>query len=165
MTLILAIVGAVLGLFAVAAAFLTAWYIMDRTKQKAAQEGRSFDPMDVAGGLLNRWSLMDYALLLLFLIGTLLLTADAVAVLRDREAFPPYHAPYLISGLLFMLMGMTFMVVRLALVLRTLHIRGRYAAVTPQHHHEPNHTDHAEQRVQGRQQAAEPYLADQVRRD
>jgi hypothetical protein len=165
MTLILAVAGALIGLFAAAAALLTVWFIYDRTKHKAAQEGRSFDPMDVAGGLLNRWSLMDYALLVLFMIGTLLLAADAVAVLRDREAFPPYHAPYLISGLIFTWMGMMFMLARLALLLRTLHVSGRQHAVPPQHHHEPDHADHSEQRVQGRQQVAEPYLTDQVRRD
>jgi hypothetical protein len=144
MELILAIAGSVLGLFAAGAALLTVWFIYDRTKQKASEEGRSFDPMDIAGGFLNRWTLMDYALLLLFLIGSMLLTADAIAVLRDRESFPPYHVAYLVSGLLFTWMGMLFLLARLGLLLRSLHMARRQRSVTPQQHHEPDHTNHAE---------------------
>jgi hypothetical protein len=102
--------------------------ILDRLRQAVPQ--------------LLQWTFFDYALLALFLIGSLFLFTDLVAVLRDLESFPPYHAPYLICGFIFTLAATLMMLVRLALVLAVA--RGERLPSAEHQKHQPGHTHHAE---------------------
>jgi len=67
---------------------------------------------------LRRWTVFDYLILAVFLIGTLFLAADAAGVVRDREAYPYYHYGYLLSGLVYNALAGLFLFVRLGLTIR-----------------------------------------------
>jgi len=69
---------------------------------------------------LARWTAFDYVVLGLFVLGTLFLLADAVGVLRERDAYPFYHYGYLLSGLVYNALAGIFLFVRLGLTLKML---------------------------------------------
>lgn len=69
-------------------------------------------------GALKRWTVFDYVIFSLFLIGSLFLLADLAGVLRDRDAYPFYHYGYLLSGFIYNLLAGVFLFVRLGLTLR-----------------------------------------------
>ena len=67
---------------------------------------------------LRRWTVFDYFLLGLFLLGTLFLLSDVSAVMRDRDAYPYYHYGYVLSGFVYNTLAGIFLFVRLGLTLR-----------------------------------------------
>jgi len=69
---------------------------------------------------LGRWTVFDYLILVVFLIGTLFLLADVIGVLRDRDAYPYYHYGYLLSGFVYNALAGVFLFVRLGLTFRLL---------------------------------------------
>ncbi|MCP3775090.1 hypothetical protein NLX71_17595 [Paenibacillus sp. MZ04-78.2] len=95
-----------------------------------------------AGPHLARWTFFDYALLALFLIGSLFLFTDLLAVLRDAEQYPLYHFPYLLCGFVFTVAGMLMMLVRLALTLAS--VRSDRPLPAPDHQDHPGHAEQAQ---------------------
>ncbi|WP_309123315.1 hypothetical protein [Paenibacillus sp.] len=77
---------------------------------------------------LGRWTVFDYLILAVFLIGTLFLLADAVGVMKDRDAYPYYHYGYLLSGLVYNALAGVFLFVRLGMTFRLLGEREETAA-------------------------------------
>lgn len=69
--------------------------------------------------ILRSWTAMDYAAIGIFVIGMMLIIADLLAVIRDRDSYPYYHYGYLLTAFIFILVGMMFMVVRLGVILRS----------------------------------------------
>ncbi|MED4601744.1 hypothetical protein P9314_13640 [Paenibacillus validus] len=167
MMTLLAVIGGVLGLAATGSAFLFIWMIYSKPADKS---GAGLDPQPEAavqaeGALspeavgdakprtaaslfrqaapqLLQWTFFDYVLLALFLIGSLFLFTDLVAVLRDSASYPPYHYGYLLCGFVFTFAAALMMLLRLALVLALA--RGAQRLAGADHHqHEPNHAEHA----------------------
>lgn len=134
----LSVFAAIIGLAATGAAVYTAWYILQLRKVQAEPDKPSNGTFSVSQ--LLRWTFFDYSLLILVLIGLMFLLVDLIGVLRDRDLYPYYHYGYLISGFIFSLMGLLFMLTRLFVVLR---LAGQ-AFAAPHHHHEPNQADQAE---------------------
>jgi hypothetical protein len=69
---------------------------------------------------LRQWTVFDYIILSVFILGTLFLLADLTAVLKDRQAYPYYHYGYLLSGFIYNLLAGIFLFVRLGLTFRLL---------------------------------------------
>lgn len=118
MYFILAIMGGVIGLAVTGAAVFTVWSAFDAAKreQRAGEADKLLDWRRAE--TLRQWTAMDYGALLLFVIGGMLLLADLIAVIRDRESYPFYHYGYLFAAFIFMVAGMLFMVARLGGLLR-----------------------------------------------
>ncbi|MEK8130614.1 hypothetical protein WMW72_22160 [Paenibacillus filicis] len=146
----LAIIGAVVGLLVTGSAIFLAVTVAMRppavlSADSQEQEGgkpRVLDRIKSAAPQLLQWTFFDYALLVLFLIGSLFLFTDLVAVLRDAESFPPYHAPYLLCGFIFTFAAALMMLVRLALVLTVT--RQESVGSPENQEHQPGHAHHAE---------------------
>ena len=145
MNMFLAVVGGLLGLFVTGVALYTAWMVHQLWKQQAAAPNPATQ-VEIASVYFSRWTLMDYAVVGLFLTGLLLLLTELLAVLRDRTVMESFHFSYLLTGIVLSAMGVVLLFVRLLIVLGfvqsgTLH---RTTAVAPNHQEEPNHADHAE---------------------
>jgi Na+-driven multidrug efflux pump len=108
---------------------------------------------------LRRWTIFDYLIVSVFVIGTLFLLTDLIAVMKDREAYPYYHYGYLVSGFVYNVLAGVFLYVRLGMTFRLLGADGaaeaeREAAAadssgtaSDNNHREPDETKRAEQRV------------------
>jgi hypothetical protein len=128
---ILIIFGGCIGLIVTGAAFYTVWSVMEMRKQQLHQQQQKqhIQQLDITAGytgqsveirdILRSWTAMDYGAIGVFVIGMMLLIADLFAVIRDRESYPYYHYGYLFSAIIFVLVGMMFMVVRLGVILRS----------------------------------------------
>lgn len=145
MYMALAIVGGILGLLITGIAFYTAWMVHRLWRQQAASP-RAISNAEIATRYLSRWTMLDYGVLGLFIIGLLLLLADLLAVLRDKAAYPPFHLAYLLCGIIFSAMGMLLILLRLTLVLGIAKskIEISHRAISPQHDHEPDQTHQTE---------------------
>lgn len=108
---ILQVFAAVLGLAVTGGAVYTVW-MMFQARGKAGAPGK------LERQLLLRWTVFDYAVLALVLIGLVFLLADVVGVMKDRDQYPYYHYGYLLSGFIFSFVGLIFLLVRLGMVLR-----------------------------------------------
>ncbi|MDF2927597.1 MAG: hypothetical protein K0R57_6511 [Paenibacillaceae bacterium] len=129
---LLAVFAAVLGLGVTAAAVYTAWYVYQLRRKNS--NGQHLDP-----ALLLRWTVFDYAVLLIVLTGLIFLLADLIGVVNDRDLYPYYHYGYLVSGFIFTLLGVLFMLARLFLVLRL----AEKGLTAPNQHHKPHQADHS----------------------
>jgi hypothetical protein len=107
----LTVFAAVLGLLVTGSAVYTAWYLLQ-------QRGKNTAPGAPERQALLRWTVFDYALLTLVLVGLVFLLVDLIGVLKDKDLYPYYHYGYLLSGFIFTLLGLVFMLARLSLVLR-----------------------------------------------
>lgn len=135
----------IVGLAATSAAGYMVWYIRQQWKQEQRTTGHQVPLMRVAGKLFVKWTWFDVVMLLLLAFGLIFQAADLAAVMRDRALFPPYHFAYVWCGFIFTFMGTLFMLIRLfAVLLITGSANGSFL---PHHHHEPNHANHAEDRV------------------
>jgi H+/gluconate symporter-like permease len=147
---ILAIFAALLGLAVTGAAVFTVWSIFQQRKKQPHEElTTDFESLSVsqtfsrqAGQYFLKWTMFDYAVLALILIGLLFLFTDVIAVMRDRQSYPYYHYGYLLSGFIFSLVGVIFITVRLAVVLRSLRADDNFSAVDD--HQKPDETNAAE---------------------
>ncbi len=74
--------------------------------------------------LFSRWTLLDIAMTLLFVVGMMFLLADVVAMGRDRHLYPMYRYGYLLSTFCYLLVGILFLWLRIFIVLR-------FGAVSP----------------------------------
>jgi hypothetical protein len=135
---ILAIFAALLGLLLTSGSIYTIWIIVKQRNKH--QEEQTFS--QTAGRYFLRWSVFDYGVLIVFICGMLFLLAEVIAVVKDRQSFPYYHYGYLLCGFIFSLLGMLFMLVRLAIVLRM--VGGMDLISLVNNHQEPNETDTAE---------------------
>ncbi|XOK63427.1 hypothetical protein ACJ7K1_09995 [Paenibacillus elgii] len=160
MMMMLAWLGGAIGLVVTGSAVLLAWTVYSRAQAEAlpsaAPEGAAAQteerPEDrpslsaalvrQAGPHLARWTFFDYALLVLFAVGSLFLFTDLLAVLRDAEQYPPYHFAYLLCGFVFTLAGMLMMLVRLALTIAS--IRSERPLPAPDHQDHPGHAEQAQ---------------------
>lgn len=132
----LAVFASVLGLTVTGAAVYTAWYVFQLRKGEAPGQTRGlFDH-----SALLRWTVFDYALLMLSLTGLLFLLVDLIGVMKERDLYPYYHYGYLLSGFIFTLLGVLFMLSRLFLVLRL----AGHGPSAPHNHDEPNQAHQAE---------------------
>lgn len=129
----LPVFAAILGLAVTGGAVYTVWRIF-QLKGKAAVPGTA------ERQLLLRWTVFDYAILALVLVGLVFLLVDVIGVINDRDQYPYYHYGYLLSGFIFSLMGLVFMLVRLTMVLR---LANPDPAPVDQSN-KPNQTYHAE---------------------
>jgi uncharacterized membrane protein len=134
----LTILAAILGVFITIGAIYTLWSIVRQQKNQAIKQSIS----EIAGRYLLKWSFLDYAIIIVFLSGMLFLLAELISVLKDRASFPYYHYGYLISGFVFSMLGMLFLLARFTIVLRIVQ-RMDFVALK-NHHREPNDTDKAE---------------------
>lgn len=140
---LLAIFAAVIGLFVTGAAIFTAWAFYSsrsKTTNDGAREIGDTAQNEGKWSWFLRWTVADYAALFLFGFGTVFLLTDLIGVSKDRDLYPMYHFAYLLCGTLFSFMGMLFMFVRLALVLR---LTGGTASAG-HHSHEPDQAEQAE---------------------
>ncbi|MDF2938604.1 MAG: hypothetical protein K0Q90_3977 [Paenibacillaceae bacterium] len=108
---ILQIFAAILGLAVTGGAVYTVWR-MFQVKAKTGAPGK------LERQLLLRWTVFDYAILVLVLVGLVFLLSDVIGVIKDRDQYPYYHYGYLLSGFIFSAVGLVFMLVRLTMVLR-----------------------------------------------
>ncbi|MCZ8517988.1 MULTISPECIES: hypothetical protein [Paenibacillus] len=136
MMTLLAVMGAIVGMTMTGAAVWMAWTVWSAGRAAAAAAlGAENVKMPLLPHLQaavpRQWTYFDYMLLFLFLTGGLFLFTDLIAVLRDAEAFPPYHYGYLLCGFVFCVTGMFMMTVRLFLVLGS---GGAGSTASPDHH-------------------------------
>lgn len=129
----LAAFAAILGLVVTGGAVYTVYQLF-HTKGKTAVPGTA------ERQLLFRWTVFDYAIVVLALVGLIFLLADVIGVLKERDQYPYYHYGYLLSGFIFSLVGLLFMLARLAMVLR---LANPDPAAVDQSH-EPDQAYHAE---------------------
>lgn len=132
----LTVLAAVLGLAVTGSAVYMAWSVHQLRGQGSGQE-------KAVQRALVRWTVFDYALLILVLAGLLFLLADLIGVLKDRELYPYYHYGYLLSGFVFSLVGLLFLLARLFMVLRL----ANPDSSAPDKSHKPDQADHAEQGI------------------
>ncbi|WP_159887176.1 hypothetical protein [Paenibacillus puerhi] len=150
MLTLLAVVGALVGLLVTGSAIFMAVKVRmspaegmpSEEEQKSDAKPSAADRLRSAAPQLLQWTFFDYALLVLFLIGSLFLFTDLLAALRDAESFPPYHVPYLLCGFIFTCAAALMMLVRLAAVLTVA--GGERVRRTEYQEHEPGHAQHAE---------------------
>lgn len=148
MMTLLAVTGGVLGLAATGSAVLFIWSIYQAGGAESSAAPGTEKPRSAAERLkqaapqLLQWTFFDYVLLALFLIGSLFLFTDLVAVLRDSQLYPPYHYGYLLCGFVFTFGAALMLLIRLTLVLALARGAQRLAG-TEHHQHEPNHAEHA----------------------
>jgi len=83
---------------------------------------------DAVRKALGRWTVFDYLIVAVFLIGTMFLLADVVGVMKDRDAYPYYHYGYLLSGFVYNVLAGIFLFVRLGMTFRLLGEREAAAA-------------------------------------
>ncbi|MEW9698605.1 hypothetical protein [Paenibacillus sp. SI8] len=143
MNLFLAIVGGLIGLIVTGVAVYTAWMVHQLWKQQDEGLKRS-SQAEIAASYFSRWTIMDYAVIGLFLIGLLLLLAELFAVLRDKTALENFHFAYLLSGIVLSAMGMLLLFVRLLVVLGFIRSGALPHTISPNHQNKPDHTDQAE---------------------
>lgn len=134
----LTILAAGLGLFITSGAIYTLWSIVRQRNNQQDKQPIS----EIAGRYFLKWSFMDYAIIIVFLSGMIFLLAELVAVLKDRQSFPFYHYGYLLSGFIFSIVGMLFLLARFTIVLRI--VQRMEVAALKNHHREPNNADTAE---------------------
>jgi hypothetical protein len=148
---ILTIFAGCVGLIVTGAAFYTVWSVMEMRKQqqsmgqKVLNGGQSESSVDVKD-IMRAWTAMDYGAIAVFVVGMMLLIADLLAVIRDRDSYPYYHYGYLFCAIIFVFIGMMFMVIRLGVIVRS----SPKAESTFEHNNnEPEQADQAHERVQG----------------
>jgi hypothetical protein len=134
----LSIFAIVLGVLLTSGAIYTIITIIGQRKKQ--QDKLTFS--QTAGRYFLRWSLFDYAVILVFLCGMLFLLVEVIAVIKDKESFPYHHYGYLLSGFIFSLLGMIFLLVRFVIVLRM--VRGMDGSTLVNNHQEPNKANTAE---------------------
>ncbi|WP_166246467.1 hypothetical protein [Paenibacillus turpanensis] len=137
MYLALSILAGLLGLAVTACVVFTAYVYY--TERKKTGGGDTSIPAK-----LLRWTAIDYAVLFLFLTGTVFLLVELVAVTRDRESYPFYHYGYLLSGIMYSVLSMVFLVVRMTMLLRAAAPSNDPAAALVPQHNEPKQADAAE---------------------
>ncbi|SDO29863.1 hypothetical protein SAMN04487897_111109 [Paenibacillus sp. yr247] len=144
MNMLLAIIGGLLGLFVTGAAIYTAWMIHQLWRQQAAAP-KAASQVEIAVKYFSRWTIIDYAVVGLFIIGLILLLAELFAILRDQTALASFHFSYLLTGIIISAMGMLLLFVRLVVVLGFIKsgVLHRTVTVAPNHQNEPDNTDQA----------------------
>lgn len=135
---VLRMFAAFLGLLITSGIIVTIVSLIQQRKKETDKQTFSV----LMGRFFLRWSYMDYAIIIMFLCGMLFLLVEVIAVLKDRASFPYYHYGYLLSGCIFSLLGMLFMMTRFAIVLRMA--QGMEHIPLVNHHGEPNNADTAE---------------------
>lgn len=90
--------------------------------RKQAKFDKSASRLEIAGRQLASWSLFDYAVLMLFAVGLMLLTADVIGMIRDQVLYPPYHYKYVLLGVVFLVSSMFILIIRLAILLRYMRL-------------------------------------------
>lgn len=107
MYLVLSIAAALVALFVTGFGIFAAYMLWNGKKASFASA-------------LSRWTIFDYLILSVFVIGTLFLLTDLIAVMKDREAYPYYHYGYLLSGVVYNVLAGVFLYVRLGMTFRLL---------------------------------------------
>lgn len=148
MNLFLAIMGAVVGLFVTGAGIYTAWTVHQLWRQQAASP-RAVSQVEIASTYFSRWTIIDFSVVGLFIIGLLLMVAELVAVGRDHTEIANFHWAYLLTGIVLSAMGMLLLFIRLIVVLSFPTGKGQAQglqsspAIAPNHQNEPNDTNDA----------------------
>jgi hypothetical protein len=163
MNIILAFLAGGIGLLVTASAILMAWLAMQRHKNIRNQETSQGSLQQGISRQMLQWTFFDYALILVFAIGSLFLFTDVLAVIRDAQSYPLYHYGYLLCGFIFTLFGMLFMILRLSVVLSL--IRSQCLFSPPNQNDHPRQAEQAEERIQSGEQRFKAELANQVAED
>lgn len=154
MMTLLAVLGGLTGLLVTVSAMLMAWSVYSRVRFRQteisgdgavvpAEQSTGGDGEQSSAMFLLQWTFFDYALFVLFIIGSLFLFTDLLAVLRDAASFPPYHYGYLLCGFIFTFAAMLMMVIRLSMTVSF--IRNAWPALAPKNdHNHPGETKQAE---------------------
>ncbi|OCT12123.1 hypothetical protein A8709_30180 [Paenibacillus pectinilyticus] len=145
MNLVLAIIGGIVGLFVTGAGIYTAWSVHQLWRQQAASP-RAVSQVEIAVTYFSRWTVIDFSVVGLFIIGLLLMIAELVAVGRDHTEIANFHWAYLLTGIIISAMGMVLLFLRLLVVLSFLptDTLQRTTTISPNHQNEPNDTNHPE---------------------
>ncbi|PDO11528.1 MAG: hypothetical protein BLM47_02050 [Candidatus Reconcilbacillus cellulovorans] len=113
----LTVVAVAAGAAALAVTAYAAWELASfrrRTPQKGRKGGFIAFRIPKESEHVVVWTWADWIALGLAALGGLFLLADAVAVVRDRDAYPFYHLGYLLSGFVYVAVAVLFLTVRLA---------------------------------------------------
>lgn len=155
----LALLGCIVGIAVSMAAFYIAWHVFAARKKQqqpvslsnvesdpiSAGTGEAVHhPLAAAAGTLLRWTVLDGAVLALFVIGALILLADVIGIARDKDSYPFYHFGYLLCGVIFSVMGMLVMSVRLLALLQLVRLN---QAASPNDQEQPNQRETAKQGI------------------
>ena len=160
MNLTLAIMAGAVGLLVTGSAVVMAWLTLHQLHEKRNQGVAKGALLQGAFRPLLRWTFFDYMLIGVFVIGSLFLLTDVLAVMRDSSSYPLYHYGYLLCGFAFMVFGMLFMVLRLSLVLSLVRVES--ALLVPNQDNQPNEAEQPEERIKGGEERFEPKLADYI---
>lgn len=130
---VLTVAAALLGLLITGAAVFAAWAVLQSRKDKT--EINTGTASDQSIHVFLRWSVLDYLVTGLVLVGFVFLAADLTKVLEQREAYPFHHYGYLLIGFVISLAGVLLLLARLHLLLR---LAGTRPAASLQHQEAPN---------------------------
>lgn len=98
------------------AAVYTVWYVRQQAKgYQAIRANKS--ALDLTAPYLLRWTVLDYAGMLLSFMGLMFVLVDLIAVIRERDSYPYYHYGYLACGFVFLLVSVVFLLLRLGFIL------------------------------------------------
>lgn len=124
MALFFLVIGVLLGSWILGFVIYTLWKIYKYHRQYNAHpilsEGFFKDKIAPATKYFAVWNYTDYAMTILFSIGTIVLAVDLFAVIRDRDEFPEYHLSYLLGGFVFTFVASVFFLIRLLCVIQIL---------------------------------------------
>lgn len=137
----LKVLAILLGILLMSGAIYTIFAIFRQRKNQVIKLSLS----QTAGNYFLKWSFFDYAIIVVFLCGMIFLLVEIIAVVKDKDSFPYHHYGYLLSGFTFSLLGMLFLLVRFAIVLRM--VQGGDAFSFVNNHQEPNKTNTPEQGI------------------
>ena len=116
MYLTLAIFVCLVTLGVAGAAVYTVWYVRQQARgYQAIRANKS--ALDLTAPYLLRWTVLDYAGMLLSIMGLMFVFVDLIAVIRERESYPYYHYGYLACGFVFLLVSVLFLLLRLGFIL------------------------------------------------
>lgn len=107
----LTVVAVAAGAAALAVTAYAAWELASfrrRTPQKGRKGGFIAFRIPKESEHVVVWTWADWIALGLAALGGLFLLADAVAVVRDRDAYPFYHLGYLLSGFVYVAVAVLF---------------------------------------------------------
>jgi hypothetical protein len=134
-SLFLASIGTVLGLIATGGIVYAVWLVAQHRKMASNTKEMPFPAM------LLKWTVLDYIIIALFVLGLLVLFVDLMAVFRDRASFNEWHLAYLAAGVIFSFMGMLMMIIRLLMLNSAIRSIG---LLSPDDQREPNHRNDTE---------------------
>lgn len=90
-----------------------AWISIEWNRYRESKRtGKSIPRFEHAKVYLNRWTWLDYYMLLLFLFGFVFLVSDVIGVARQPEVFPSWHFGYVLIGIVVLFHAFLYFLMR-----------------------------------------------------